>query len=69
MLNKLRNSCKSSSTKSKEMPKTSKKDIIDAAFIQASSGNAGKNNDKTSQNQRILNLDYGRWEASIGTFK
>lgn len=70
MLNKFRSSSKSSSTKSKEMPKTSKKEIIDpaTAFMAIQNNSGGKKGGATTQDQRILNLDYGRWEASISQF-
>ncbi|XP_063698854.1 ubiquitin-conjugating enzyme E2 W isoform X1 [Culicoides brevitarsis] len=67
MLNKFRNSCKSSSNKSKEMPKTSKKEIIDqSATLMAIQNNGGsKKISGATQDQRILNLDYGRWEKRL----
>lgn len=69
MLNKFRSSGKSSSTKSKEMPKTSKKEIIDPATAFMAIQNNGSKKSGATQDQRILNLDYGRWEASILNLK
>lgn len=66
MLNKFRSSCKSSSSKSKEMPKTSKKEIIDPSTAYMAIQNNGTNKKSgATQDQRKLNLDNGRWEASI----